>query len=347
MSPHIYFISPEKKSPTGGMNVIFQFARMLADRGHSVSVHYQSPDFAYEYGDPGVPTTYSPYEKRSERRLSRIKRRLRNAFGGGARNKPQLNRLSRPAAGDLVVLPDFWAADQLARFPGIPKVVLAQDVGGSIWGTLLPMSRRRLSDPGLKGFVTTSRAADDAIATFSDLPRWHVPLYLDGDVFGFRPEKKRQICFIDRKRESEVATMHEFLGRDLAGRGIDLVKIKNVPTEELVRTISESLFFLSFSQREGFGLPPAEAMATGSIVIGYAGVGGNEYFTPETGFPVPDDDLIAFYRRVIRIVEDYDRDPAPYEELRRNASRKILGTYRRDRTEQALLEGFGDILSRI
>jgi hypothetical protein len=59
MPRHIYFVAPEKQSPTGGLNVMYQFAEILRDNGHSASVHYQSSDFVYRFFDSDVETTYS------------------------------------------------------------------------------------------------------------------------------------------------------------------------------------------------------------------------------------------------------------------------------------------------
>ena len=42
----------------------------------------------------------------------------------------------------------------------------------------------------------------------------------------------------------------------------------------MIAALQSSLVFLSFSKREGFGLPVAEAMACGCAVVGYAGLAG-------------------------------------------------------------------------
>ena len=49
--------------------------------------------------------------------------------------------------------------------------------------------------------------------------------------------------------------------------------------------LRESQVFLSFGHPEGFGLPPAEALACGCLVIGYHGGGGREYFGPAGAYP--------------------------------------------------------------
>ena len=50
-----------------------------------------------------------------------------------------------------------------------------------------------------------------------------------------------------------------------------------VPHEELAQLIMKHRYFLSLSAAEGFGLMPLEAMAAGSTVIGFDGMGGAQY----------------------------------------------------------------------
>ena len=47
---------------------------------------------------------------------------------------------------------------------------------------------------------------------------------------------------------------------------------------DVLQTLSSSALFLSFGHPEGFGLPVAEALACGTAVIGYSGLGGRELF---------------------------------------------------------------------
>ena len=48
--------------------------------------------------------------------------------------------------------------------------------------------------------------------------------------------------------------------------------------EDIAHKLNSSKIFLSFGHPEGFGLPVAEAMASGCWVIGYSGGGGKELF---------------------------------------------------------------------
>lgn len=53
-----------------------------------------------------------------------------------------------------------------------------------------------------------------------------------------------------------------------------------LPRRELLERIASSQYFLSLSAAEGFGLVPLEAMALGTVVVGFDGFGGRQYFEP-------------------------------------------------------------------
>ncbi len=76
----------------------------------------------------------------------------------------------------------------------------------------------------------------------------------------------------------------------------DIVAISDCSFEEAANRLRESAFFFSFSGPEGFGLPPAEAMASGCITIGFHGRGGKEYFCPDFSWPIAAGDIEDYAR---------------------------------------------------
>ena len=54
--------------------------------------------------------------------------------------------------------------------------------------------------------------------------------------------------------------------------------IHNLSEQKVFKMLSESKIFLSFSELEGLGLPPIEAVIARNRVIGYCGEGGSEYW---------------------------------------------------------------------
>jgi glycosyltransferase involved in cell wall biosynthesis len=70
-----------------------------------------------------------------------------------------------------------------------------------------------------------------------------------------------------------------------------------MPQQELLTKIAGVRYLLMLSAAEGFGLVPLEAMALGTVVIGYDGYGGRHYMRPEENCAV------AAYPKIERVSE--------------------------------------------
>jgi hypothetical protein len=76
---------------------------------------------------------------------------------------------------------------------------------------------------------------------------------------------------------------------------------------ELRSVLTRSKIFLSFSELEGFGLPPYEAALLGNLVVGYSGSGGDEFFRKPVFRKVENGDLVAFVNEIRAAISDWDR----------------------------------------
>ena len=62
----------------------------------------------------------------------------------------------------------------------------------------------------------------------------------------------------------------------------------------IFKHLKNSKIFLSFSNLEGFGLPPLEAAVMGNIVIGYTGQAGKEYWNIPIFKKIEQGDILSF-----------------------------------------------------
>lgn len=86
--------------------------------------------------------------------------------------------------------------------------------------------------------------------------------------------------------------------------------------------------FLSLSSAEGFGLPPAEAMACGCVTIGYHGRCGLEFFRPEFSYPIELGDIKKDYARTVeRVIREIDGGAAPFERMTHAAAAYVARHY--------------------
>ncbi len=64
---------------------------------------------------------------------------------------------------------------------------------------------------------------------------------------------------------------------------------------------------------EGFSLPPAEAMASENVVVGYSGFGGREYFKEDFCYPVANSDIKTFVHSAERALAEFRNDPSLFK----------------------------------
>jgi glycosyltransferase involved in cell wall biosynthesis len=157
----------------------------------------------------------------------------------------------------------------------------------------------------------------------------------------FHPPERiapRRIAFMPRKRPVDARQVLRLLAAHGSLDKWDVVKIDGRSQAETARLLRSCAVFLSFSGKEGFGLPPAEAMACGCYVVGFPGLGGREYFHPEFCSPVPDDDILSFAKAAAEALAD---DPAVLAKRATGASAHILSQYTLEGQREDLLRFFG------
>ena len=104
--------------------------------------------------------------------------------------------------------------------------------------------------------------------------------------------------------------------------------------------MSESLVFLSFGHPEGFGLPVAEAIASGCAVIGYSGLGGRELFFYDSGTScyteVGYGDWVGFIESVFSFIENIETNPSVVMKSLLRGVQKVKSSYNIDKMNDSV-----------
>ena len=115
------------------------------------------------------------------------------------------------------------------------------------------------------------------------------------DLPASAPDRKHlNITFMPRKSGADALVIQDIFRR----KNPDLAHIRWVSVDkrshaEAIKILSETAIFLSLSHREGFGLPPIEAMSLRTLVVGFHGDGGREYATHRNGYWLDEGDLVG------------------------------------------------------
>lgn len=196
-------------------------------------------------------------------------------------------------ADSVLVVPEYLVDPRLDPVPLGRSVVLSQNHFYSFhrrpaweWATTYP------GWSSAEAVWATSHAIQRTIHRISDLPVDHVPYVIDRDLFKPRA-KQKTIVVMPRKRRFEAGLIYATLSDQLARRGWSIRIVDQLTEADTALALGEASVFVSLAEREGFGLPALEALASGCAVVGFDGHGGGEYFTDEVGWPVEDGDVEA------------------------------------------------------
>lgn len=158
-----------------------------------------------------------------------------------------------------------------------------------------------------------------------------VPVSVDTALFRPAP-RKNGIAWMPRRRASEARLLERLWRADPRLSGVELIPIDGVDEVTAARLLGAASVFVALGEREGFGRPPAEALAAGCLVVGYPAGGGAEVFQAPGASAVADADVLALADRAAELALAPDAD-----DLRRQAREWVTARYPAERERDALL----------
>jgi glycosyltransferase involved in cell wall biosynthesis len=177
------------------------------------------------------------------------------------------------------------------------------------------------------------------------LERLHkITLGIDINLFKYKKKEQRKIAYMPRKLSEDVNQVINILKLRNKINNWKFVEIDNLTEIEVANCLQDSAIFLSFSHKEGLGLPPMEAMSTGCVVVGYHGQGGEEFFKEDFTYTIDYCDIIKFVVSVERVCEMFDNKYSKFEYMSKMASEFINKNYNIEIEEQNTLQIYSKLL---
>lgn len=312
--PSVYYLAPAEKSPSGGVKVIYRHVDELNALGIPAAVVHDQDGFRCEW-----------FENET-RVISAHNLRL--------------------GKNDLLVAPECYAAGFGGVPAGIRVVVFNQ--GPHHTFDRIPLDPRFPGAPysgleRLEGILTVSRDGADLLQAL--MPHVRVAVarnVIDESVFHPNPgHLTPRISYVPSRRPEELQQLLHLLNAtpEISSGAWHLQALQGLTETGMADALRDSAVFLSLSDRDGFGLPPAEAMACGSYVVGYPGGGGREFFEPTHCSPAHSTTEVF-----LALVEAMRWPDAVRRELGAKASARILGHYTADGLRADLLAFYGELL---
>jgi glycosyltransferase involved in cell wall biosynthesis len=270
----IYYLCPDWPVPSGGVKVIYRHVDVLNEAGRPAAVLHHSEGFRCTWFENRTLVVGAPTVEL------------------GAR--------------DVLVVPEIYGPflEQLPRGPR--RVAFNQNA----YLTFEHLAPRQV--PAYGDFEAAMTVSEDSAEllrfAFPGLAVEVVPNFIDPQLF--RPAEAvpgPRLALMPRKRSADAALIMRLLGGRDAGWPTETIEGRS--EADTAAALRASPIFLALGFREGFGLPAAEAMASGCFVVGFHGFGGREIFDPGHSVAVEEGDVLGAARALAAAFERFEAEP--------------------------------------
>lgn len=253
------------------------------------------------------------------------------------------------SAADIIVVPEIYGSSIRDLPKGVRQVIFNQNAYltlDSIAANFASGTSPYIGNPDLAAVVTVSDNNAQLLRyAFPDLPVHRIRWSIDPEIYAPAPYwPGRRIAFMPRRRSRDSAQVLALLRLRGVLNGWEVVEIENRSESEAAELMRSCRIFLSFSEREGFGLPPLEAMACGCLIVGYTGYAGVEYFKRPFATAVEDGDVAAFASEVERIMAWTESDQSTARKVALEGSQFALTGYTEAMERRAIVDLFRELV---
>lgn len=354
----IFFISPDIRSPAGGVKQLYRQVDILNKNGFEAYIIHSRYGFKCTWFDNTTPVLYNAglyldlagknRQKANQNWLFHFKRVCKDVL----KLRKTIRRIKNKKwdtifnDNDILVFPEIYGSGIDWVLPNNDKVIYNQNCYYTFNGFGLKNTATLYTSSKIKGIIVASEDAKNYINyAFPGSNLFRIHYGIDKNVFNYSVNKKKQIAFMPRKLKEDIVQVINILKIKNSLKDWDLVEIVNLPEREVSKILKESALFLSFNNREGFGMPPVEAMACGCIVIGYTGKGGDEYFKENFSYPIAERDIQSFAKTIEQVISAYENNSQPFLEKGRMASDFVLKEYSLEVEAQDIINVWNNILA--
>lgn len=280
----VLFLCPATDRPHGGVKVIYKQAAIIDDAAGPLAAKVLHPfDLQFKC----------------------------SWFDNGATIKRELEL---DPSSDFVMIPEIWAvphARLLSRL-GVRYGIYVQ--GGYVMGACGSDAGDEHDEAYLNADLILAISDDTADCIKMAYPECTSKVHrvhhsISHEKFNAHPIKENVVCYMPRRLGKHSKLVMFLLKRKLPASW-KIVSIDGLDENGVCDILGRSKIFLSFSELEGWGMPPVEAALSGCQIVGYTGEGGKEYWDTELFTEIHSGDIKSFVRTILNKVSELDSFPA-------------------------------------
>jgi len=269
----IYYACPDNPSPSGGVRRLYRHVEILNQHGIQAYILHTWPGFKISWFETEAPVRY---------------------LGDQGLDFPK---------DDILVIPEVMTSlMKLAAKEPINRVVIALN-----WAFIfdcLPLGEDWRTY-GITRAIAGSQYEREFILKTMGIDAHVLVSGTDCDLFHPYEKKILQIAYMPRKNSLASVILGAFRSMYPELREIPFVSVDGLPHKSVAQIFKQSSIFLTATFPEGLARPPIEAMASGCIVVGFAGRGALEYMiNGENCYRADDGDVLTAANYLAQAVID-------------------------------------------
>lgn len=308
----IFYECRDLDKPSGGVRRLYRHVEVLTKHGYDAAVLHHRPGFAVKWFLSSAPVAYSDSTREFE---------------------PE----------DVLVIPEGHP-DVMVSTALLPcrRVVIALNWANIYAALPIGLDWRHI---GLEDIIAGSDYEREFIKRTMGLDSTVIVSGIDTNQFRPSAQKVCQVAFMPRKNRNVFHLIASaFRSRFPEHANVPFVPIDSLTHEQVARALANSAIFLATSFPEGLARPPLEAMASGCIVVGFAGRGSLEYMRHlDNCFLVEDMDVLAAAEQLGAAVSSFKNGTlGPMQ----SAARSTALAYSLEREERSVVQYWREFLSK-
>ena len=311
---NIIYLLPEMKGASGGAKVIYNHSLKLNNlkKNISSSVLHLKKKFSYKM-ETSLSKKFNLFKEEhsgwnpNKMRVSKFFSPSKNWFNKNINSK---KKFTLDKNTDFLIIPEIWShfpEDLNLKKKGIKYGIFIQ--GFFHMNSTNNFKKLKAAYKNAKIIMISS---DYNIRCFKEMfPEFknkilRINFSIDSKKLKIS-KKTNTITYMPRKLPDHSQLLLFYL-KNLLPKKWRIIPLENVSENYLIKSLSRSKFFLSFSNLEGLGIPPIEAALSGNKVIGYTGGGGIEYWKEPIFKKVENGDISSFGKKLLHEIKNYKKN---------------------------------------